>query len=695
MKKGTSYPFSLLAVILLLGSLAASGQAQVQQERRIKPEDIPPQFRPPHPADKMVQRYFTIDQKRNNNDLNSAEALPRSREFKRIDSTYYVGWMFEGSYKFNHAEDYLGFKNAIYPLARALDLLEHDYAKALSTRTGSIMVYYPIQTIQVDYTMIANDLMNCYSNTEQPDKVYQLLRRTLKWNLQFDFYMDSYNYLAWTVHRSRFYTHDKYNFLGNSIADNEALAQRYLDTAMRRIARNRKIDDSLRPGMAEAEKTSVYHYRNLLYSYSFQIDSAMRYFDLMKQVGRLPHNNFANFKGICGDFRTAEAEYKIASESDMGDHRLQEWAYYSSIIDIYKSQPKAGIELSRQMAKSAGATPGYGWYNIALARCLTYDGQVADAQKYADRAADFKEVHIGTTLGESQYEFSIQLLKLINKEQERAMLRFEHNNWWYNPKVLYHMSGKLSETYLQQFLIINQFAQNPERDNVIYKLFSTESTVSWDEIWYLVSDFSTQFFVNRFAKEAANDKRVYIRKYFQLFTARLKMKQGKYKEAKTELDALSRTTDIDPPYEKLFLARLYQAEAECARELDNTSEANEWLYKLFVTYPQLVPFTDLKMNMVLHTNSTEDKKVTERLKDCNINFVTNSSIPAANIYLEFAGAKDKKTVTYYVLDRSGHYLVEKQTMDYSSPDQAGVALAYRLFNVGGKMPDAPADTGGW
>ncbi len=666
--------------------LCAIGAA-AQQQRKLKPEEIPPQFRPPHPADKVLQRYFTIDQKRNNQDIYTEEALPRSREFKRIDSTYYVGWMFEGTYKYNHSEDYIGFKNAIYPLSRAMDLIEHDYAKALSTRTGNVMVNYPIQIIQIDYTMVANFLMSCYSNTDQPDKVYQLLRRTLKWNLQFDYYMDSYNYLAWTVHRNRFYTHDKYNFLANSIDENEALANRYLDTAMRRIYRNKKMDDSLRPGMADGEKLSVYHYKNILYSYAFNIDSALHYFELMRQAGRLPHNNFANFKMICGDFRTAEAEYKLASTVDGADKRLQEWAYYSTIVDMYKAKPKDGIQMARDMIRAAGTTPGYGWYNIALARSLLYDGQVAEAQKYTDRAADFKEVHIGTTLGQSHYEFSIQMLKLINKEQEWSMQRFEHSNWWYNPKVLFAMSGKLSEKYVQQFLIINQFAQNPERDKVIYKLFSTESTVSWDEIWSLVSDFSTQFFINRFQKEAATDKRTYIRKYFELFVAKLKMKQGKYREAKTALDALTRNTDIDPPYEKLFAARLYEAEAECAKELDYTKEQQEWLYKLYLTYPQLVPFASMPMNMELHVTGVEDKKVTERLKDCNINWVTNASIPAAVAYVDFSGSKDKKNITYYVVDRNGNYIVQKQSFMWQKPEEAGVALAYKLFDIGGKMPE--------
>jgi len=653
---------------------------------------LPPELMPPHPPAKMEQRYFDIDAKRASG-ITAEDMLPRSREFKRIDSTYYVGWMIEGEYKYEHAEDYLGFKNAIVPLERAMNLLEHDYSKALSTRTDQILTLYPIRLIQPDYTMIAYFLMQCYSNTDQPDKVYTLLRRVLKWKLQADYYLDAYNLLGWTVHRNRFYTSAKYPFLKNSIDANEKLANRYLDSSLMMIERNKSLNEPLGQYMPymrtieQSEKMSVYHYKNILYSYSLNIDSANYYFDLMRQAGRLPHNNYANFLGVCGNFRTAESEYKLASERDASDKRLQEWAYYSTILDIYKANPKAGIELAKNMIKAAGTTPGYGWYNIALARSMLYDGQISEAERYADRAANFKELHIGTTLGQTQYDFSIQLIKLINNEQQWQMDQFEHSNWWYNPEVLYDMGLKLGQKYLQQFLIINQFSQNPERERVIYKLFSTESTVSWDEIYYLLHDFSTKYFLGRFQKEAETDPRKNIRKYFQLFSARLLVQQGKYSEAKPLLDKLLVDPTIDQDYEKLFIARVYQAQAECAKAENNAAAQNDWLYRLYTIYPQLVPYTGMPMNMNLTLSGNVDKGVADKLKACNIHWVTNSSIPAANAYVIFSGTGKKKNITYYVLDRSGNYIVPKQSFSWQKPDEAGTSLAYRLFNIGNADTD--------
>src|SRR5689334_16830730 len=70
---------------------------------------------------KTAARY-EIDAKRVGVDPTSKDALPRSREFLRLDSTYYVGWMYEGMYKYDRSADYLGYKNAIIPLQKAFDL---------------------------------------------------------------------------------------------------------------------------------------------------------------------------------------------------------------------------------------------------------------------------------------------------------------------------------------------------------------------------------------------------------------------------------------------------------------------------------------------------------------------------------------------------------------------------------------------
>ncbi len=662
-------------LIVPLFCLCADAIAQAQP---------PGQPIPAAPSPRAIKRY-EIDAKRIGVDANSDDALPRSREFLRIDSSYYVGWFFEGTYKYNHAADWLGFKNASVPLEHALSDLERDFKKELALRSPDVMTFAPTLKYKADYTQIAIYLVNCYSNMEDPEKVFALLQRAKRWNFQRDMYLDIYNWLGWIVHRNRFYTSAKYSFLKNSIDENEALANRYLDSGLRKIHRDVVYNAHVwLPGWEKLDILGVYHYKSILYSYALNVDSAAYYYDLLHNSAIFPHNNFATFRLICGDFRVAEEEYKLAAGQESGDKRLKEYVYYSSIIDIYKNQPKAGIELCKDMIIANGSTPGFGWYNIALARCMYYDGQIAESKRYIEKAAKFKELHIGTTLGQSHYDFSVQLNKLMNKEAEWEMERFENRNWWYNPKVLYNMSQHTGEKYLQQFLIINQLSQNPERDRVIYKLFSTESIVTWDEVWYLVRDFSTNFFLKRFEQEAKDDKRKNIKKYYKLFAARLLMEQGKYKQAKQMLDALlvEPTTDIE--YEKLYAARILEAEARCAKELNNDNAYKDYMYELYENYPQLIPYCGMKMNMNLQVLGTENKDIVARLKDCNINWVSDNRAP--KVIVQFIENGTRKSIQYSVM-QNGKIVVPKQGFNWQKTDEAGVQLAYRIFNISGKTEE--------
>jgi hypothetical protein len=639
---------------------------------------------------KAAERY-EVDAKRMGVDVNSDDALPRSREFKRIDSTYYVGWMFEGAYKYNHAADFLGFRNASVPLERALSLMERDYRSQLATRTADLMTYFNVYKFHLDYTLTAYFLMNCYSNMEEPDKVFALLRRVTRWNFQRDFYMDAWNYLGWTVHRNRFFTSAKYPFLKNSIDENERLAHRYLDTGLRKIQRDLSLNSKIfQPGYDKPDKLSVYHYKAMLYSYNFKIDSAAYYYNLLRQGGQPTHNNYATFRVICGDFRQAEQEYRMEAANPQLDKRLQEWVYYSSIIDIYKGRAKAGIELTRGMVMANGSTPGFGWYNIAQARCKLYDGQNAEAYRFVTKAAEFKELHIGTTLGQTHYDFSVQLLTLMHKLHQIEAQKFEHRNWWYNFPVLGKMAQLTAEKFMQQFLIINQFSQNPERDRVIYKLFSTESTVSWDEVWFLIRDFSTGFFLDRFQKELSRDERKYIRKYFRYFMGRLYLEQGKLDEANNMLNEVLTDPDMDGDYEKLLIARTLQAQAEIFLKKKDNSAFNDRMYRMYQYYPQLVPYSGMQMNMHLRTSGNAPADFIERLKECNINFTNDGSVPAPQAYLSFAGSGDKKKVEFYVADESGNTVVERQSMPYKNAADA-VKLAYRLFDIGTKPPVPETD----
>src|SRR4051794_9208622 len=116
MNKLLSYKFFFLAICLLL--ITDCLNAQYTRSK--------------------AQARYEIDAKRQGVTPTDKDALPRSREFLRLDSTYYVGWMYEGMYKFDRSTDYLGYKNAIVPLQKAFDLLDKDYGKTFLTIYSSL-----------------------------------------------------------------------------------------------------------------------------------------------------------------------------------------------------------------------------------------------------------------------------------------------------------------------------------------------------------------------------------------------------------------------------------------------------------------------------------------------------------------------------------------------------------------------------
>ena len=56
---------------------------------------------------------------------------------------------------------------------------------------------------------------------------------------------------------------------------------------------------------------------------------------------------------------------------------------------------------------------------------------------------------------------------------------------------------------------------------------------------------------------------------------------------------------LDKEYEKLLIARVHEGMSEAYKELDNEREADSHLIDFYNTFPQLVPFSNLKMRLKL------------------------------------------------------------------------------------------------
>jgi hypothetical protein len=612
-----------------------------------------------------------IDGKRLAEDLYGKDALYRGREFQRIDSTYYVGFLFEGISKKESAADALGYDLAAVPLQKAKALIEKDYDKLLKERPKDLGTYFVVSYYQNDYDLICDNLQECYQYCNKTELAVQTIRQFMQRDLLMAQRLDAYITLSWITHRNRFYDTKILPFLKNSIDSNEAYAQLLLDSALIKANRDSKVNSSLGTYALENAKMSVAHYRAILYTYANNIDSGTKYYNILQAQGA-SNNNYATFLSIQGKFEDAMKHYKLAAEENNGDKRLDEFVYYQAMLNNYSGKPKLGIALAEQKIQTNGSTPGFGWYNLALARSLLYDGQIVLAQKYIAKAEQFREVHLGTTLGQSHYDFTVSLLKLIAKEKEIAWLKLKEKYWYFNVKTLGMWLARSIEKYTIQYFLINQFANNPERDLVIYKLFSTESTIGFDEVWYLIKDFSTDFFIKKFKQTIETDKRPILQKYFKLYLAKLHQQNGETASANSILNELNSASDSANEYNTLYLARLYEANAIVRAKLSDKTAATTDAIAFLGTYPQLLPFSNQKVPTSITYNGPFGKieqSIITKLRNSNIRIV-DKGINTAELSLSFSNENGKSICKVQYKNANGNIICNNRIIEYNNANQA-------------------------
>jgi len=634
---------------------------------------------------------YEIDAKRIGVSPTDKDALPRSREFIRLDSTYYVGWMYEGLYKFERSADYLGYKYAAVPLQKAFDLLDKDYGNRLRNIYSSFMYYEQNRERMSDLFQIAYALQNCYNSIEMPDSTMALLDRIESYRFQKD-YFGVYNERAWIYHRNRFFTSEKFSFLKNSVEENEDMAFRCCYHQLDLIQQNKSINDYwYGPQQSEDDILSVEHNLALLHCYNKNYDSAEYHYQNLIAGNRVVWGNYANMQHEMGNIDSAITYYSMPQGAR--EHALSEPDYYLPEIFVYGGRTKDAITMVREKIESSGSTPGFGWYNIALARSYLYDGQLDSAGFFLDKAQNFKELHLHTTLTQSQYEFTINLLRVQLLDKKMDEIKFLDKGWWYSPGSLYDLISLKIQKMMMEYVVVNELAANPERQRIIYDLFCGESTVSYDEIMYLLKDFNSPYFRKRCDYSKGNDKRMRIRKYFKLFSAKLKLEDGDDEDANMEADSLLQEVyaqqgiQLDTANEKLFLARAYEILSNTSDDEDKQADHDRYQNSFLEEYPQLVPFSNLRMKMKLTVAGNDDAvtaQVIEDLKDCNIEWVEEgSNVPEASI--SFVKKGKNYQVLFNVLSGSGKTIVSGGEMIFKDAEKTGKELALRLFAKGGGL----------
>jgi len=604
----------------------------------------------------------------------------KARGFIRKDSTYYVGHLLEGAYLFFRANDELGFRKAVGPLKKALDKIEYDFDPLLRIRTNNYSVYAANYRYQFDYGLITYFLGRCYQNVEQQDKAMEVLEHIRDRNFQVEINTDSYNTMAWIFHRNRVYTTKQFPFLKNSVKENVVAANKYLDSALQKIRNDIPVNNGLYdPNFLNRQYLSTYHYKAMIHDYLLDIDSANYYYDLLIQNQAYSSNNYAEFKLAMGEFEEAELFFQEAEQREQSPEKTtKEYYYMRGMLATYRGQPERADTLLNNVLQEQGSTPGYGWHCIGLARAQHYEGLTAESQERNNKAARFQELHIGTTWGQEQYNLAVASLNYINQLQFKKEYWFEHDEWyfWLNPLNWYRWVKYTLEIRHHKMILASLVAENPEREQVLYSIFSPENLIAFDEVWSVIEGFGNKYFIDIYKKRLATDKRPRVKKYFRYFLGKLYLAEGKETEAINYFQQVLNEPDLDDPYQTMLIARVYEGLAMAS----DGKEKENYVQQLYARYPQLVPFSNLTMSFRLQVkgNPTDlENDILEELQSSRIDITSDKSAPL--VTLSFTQRGEAIDVNYSVQSAAAF----SGTLRVEAHDRAdaGKLLAYRLFNI--------------
>jgi hypothetical protein len=622
-----------------------------------------------------------IDKERGGSFLD-AKTYEKARSFIRRDSNYYVGHLMEGGYLFFRANDKLGFRIAAVPLQKALDKIEHDYDRQLRTRTNSFAVYNANYRYHFDYGLITYFLNRCYENLEDQTKAMAVLYHLRDRNFQMEVNMSSYNTMAWIFHRNRMYTSKQFPFLKNSVNENVAAANRYLDSALRKIQLDMPVNNGLYdPNFLNRQFLNTFHYKAMIYDYKLDLDSANYYYNILIQNRAYSPNNYAEYKLAMADMESAEHFFREAEQAEQSvEKRTKEYYYMRGSLAIYRGHPEKADSLLADVLQKQGSTPGFGWHCIGLARAQHFEGLTAESQDRVNKAARFQELHIGTTWGQEQYNLAVASLNYLNELQFKREYWFEHDEWyfWLNPLNWYRFIRYTLEIHHHKMVLASLVAQNPEREQVIYTIFANENLITFDEVWSVIEGFGNEFFIDLYKKRLETDKRPLVKKYFRYFLGKLYLAEGKDEIARQYFLSVLNDPEKEDPYQTLLMARAYEGMALTTKG-DRQKEDVRELYRL---YPGLVPFG--KLTMAFRITGEEglpsaEKNIVRDLRRTRIHFTDDANDPL--VKLSFATAGKVTTITYEVAEADHVWQRGSLRIDDNNRDSAGKLLAYSLFGI--------------
>lgn len=612
----------------------------------------------------------------------SRKAYELSQKMIQLDSTYYVGHFFEANYRYDRASDKRGYESAIKSLVKAIELLEKDFPRSLK-RTTEIRAYIDRYQFQRKYVMLIYFLSKSYENIDKPGEAIKVVRRLQKRDLVFNFGINPYSHISWIYLRNRMYSPEKYKFLKPTIEENLEMASKYADSIKTSDDHNQWFLNTYWPDNANNALLSYYHYKNIIYTHQIKLDSSEYFSKQLEKYDRLSYNNYGNLQFIQAKYQEAEESYDIARENDNYEEKsVKEFDYMQSAIKIFKNDLSSSKSIINKSIKNLGIAPGFGWNNIALSRSYYYSGDLKKSKEFRDKAANFKEIHINSTWGEVAYNRNTLLFKYLYHKKSINEIKFRDTDYWYNPKKLYNISKHHFKQENAHLLLTSELSADPERFIGYYNLFASENNIFFDEIWELIKYFNSDYFIDIFQNKLQEDERERVHKYFSYFIAQFYLEDGDYDLAIKEFESVLENEFLDDTNEKLLIARINEGLSKAYIEKDNMVLANENLMSFYMNFPQLVPYSDLKMKFNLEvvnkTLTPEEEDIIEDLKDCNIEWVEND-LNWPILKLNFTKKDKNKSVSYEV--NVGNDTKFEGSLNIETVENPGQLIVFRSFGI--------------
>jgi hypothetical protein len=172
--------------------------------------------------------------------------------------------------------------------------------------------------------------------------------------------------------------------------------------------------------------------------------------------------------------------------------------------------------------------------------------------------------------------------------------------------------------------------------------------------------------------------------------------EGDEDEAFQGYQQMVKQVSLDTSTEKLFLGRLYEGLANGNNEEGTDKDYNFYANAMYEEYPQLLPFSGIKVKMKLNTSGISDditEEVVHEIKKCRVDWTEDADSNTPVAYVAFVKKGNKYEATVDVKSGSGMSTVSNEKMVFKDADGAGKELALRLFGKSGAMVFEKRDAG--